>query len=114
MESEFWGTPEEIPPAEKLDTEACLRLVGEILKGAREELTEAYDYRKHRRWKALARREKTWQALKTTNAYRIASLEDLFLGDYYGTGVDGQMVVEMCRKEVYGKKWKEHRDFQKM
>lgn len=106
------GLPDELPPAEKMDTEACLRLVGVLLHDKAEMLKDLYDYRKHRKWRNYADNSKKVAKLKAANAHLIKETENIFYDDFFCTGVNGEAVVDSCRREVYGKKWKEHRDFQ--
>lgn len=104
------GLPDEIPPAESLDMDACLRLVGVMLNGEYEALRSYYYDRRRKVW----RREKwvrSMDAQKARIERSIKRLEHFFLHDALCMMIDGRMVIEKCRAEVYGKEWRKHPDF---
>ena len=106
------GLPDELPLAEQLDIEACMDLVGKVYGYVRKELELAYRDRKRRLWRHY-HNEKNREPSKAANDYIIRYYEAFFRADIYGTGIDGEVVIEQCRRNIYGKDWREHRDFQK-
>lgn len=115
MEHKIWhmpdGLPDELPPAESMDTDACVRLVGVILHNQAEALSYLYDYRKHRRW-TNAGTFADIERDKYSTMWNIKSLEDYFEEDPFCTGY-GRAIIDKCRRDVYGKNWKDHPDFRK-
>lgn len=104
------GLPDELPPAEQLDIEACMDLVGKVYGYVRKELEFAYRDRKRRLWRHYHNGSAGEQA-KNANHFNIKYYEAFFRADIYGTGIDGEAVIEQCRRNIYGRDWKEHRDF---
>jgi len=104
------GLPDELPPAQTMDNEACMRLVGVMLRGEYEALREYYYDRRRKVWNKEGRPTDAAR-VKARTERAIHRLEVFFLRSPLCAMVDGQMVIEKCRAEVYGKEWREHPDF---
>ena len=104
------GLPDELPPAQTMDNEACMRLVGVMLRGEYEALREYYYDRRRKVWHKEGRPTDAAR-VKARTERAIHRLEVFFLRSPLCAMVDGQMVIEQCRAEVYGKEWRKHPDF---
>lgn len=104
------GLPDEIPPAESLDMDASLRLIGVMLNGEYEALRSYYYDRRRRVWRH-AKFYRDAEAARGRVERSIRRLENFFLHDKLCMMIDGRMVIEKCRAEVYGKEWRKHPDF---
>ena len=104
------GLPDEIPPAESLDMDACLRLVGVMLNSEYETLRAYYYDRRRKVWRR-AKFYRDAEAARGRAERSIRRLENFFLHDKLCMMIDGRMVIEKCRAEVYGKEWRKHPDF---
>lgn len=104
------GLPDELPPAQTMDNEACMRLVGVMLRGEYEALRAYYYDRRRKVWHKEGRLIDAAR-VKARTERAIHRLEAFFLHSPLCEMVDGKMVIEQCRAEVYGKEWREHPDF---
>lgn len=113
----IWHMPDGMPDKledcdpQTWDDDACMRLAGEILHGNAEELKSLYEDRKLRSWGRRAHDYKEMLALKDQNRRFIACEERMFRQDLLCATIDGDLVIEKCRREIYGEKWAEHPDF---